>query len=177
MLRQFKLQGGIVVPTQEGTLEVQQPIQIEFNFDMSDCITIPVYDNTKEDYEKRKKFNRAKEKRKTQRFIEDELDFMEELEDEERQENKLCLIKIFLGKELVLWKMTNMLRCSAQSSITDTTLTNEQKKEQMETIEQLMYFIKDFDRNVQILEQNKQKPLTNEQVRQMEKYDMGYIER
>lgn len=177
MLRQFKLQGGIVVPTQEGTLEVQQPIQIEFNFDMSDCITIPVYDNTKEDYEKRKKFNRAKEKRKTQRFIEDELDFMEELEDEERQENKLCLIKIFLGKELVLWKMTNMLRCSAQSSITDTTLTDKQKKEQMETIEQLMYFIKDFDRNVQILEQNKQKPLTDEQVKQMEKYDMGYIER
>lgn len=84
MLRQFKLQGGIVVPTQEGTLEVQQPIQIEFNFDMSDCITIPVYGNTKEDYEKRKKFNRAKEKRKTQRFIEDELDFMEELEDKER---------------------------------------------------------------------------------------------
>lgn len=70
-----------------------------------------------------------------------------------------------------------MLRCSAQSSITDTTLTNEQKSEQMETIEQLMYFIKDFDRNVQILEQNKQKPLTDEQVRQMEKYDMGYIER
>lgn len=47
----------------------------------------------------------------------------------------------------------------------------------METIEQLMYFIKDFDRNVQILEQNKQKPLTDEQVKQMEKYDMGYIER
>lgn len=70
-----------------------------------------------------------------------------------------------------------MLRCSAQSSITDTTLTDKQKKEQMETIEQLMYFIKDFDRNVQILEQNKQKPLTDEQVRQMEKYDMGYIER
>lgn len=70
-----------------------------------------------------------------------------------------------------------MLRCSAQSSITDTTLTDKQKKEQMETIEQLMYFIKDFDRNVQILEQNKQKPLTDKQVRQMEKYDMGYIER
>ena len=70
-----------------------------------------------------------------------------------------------------------MLRCSAQSSITDTTLTDKQKKEQMETIEQLMYFIKDFDRNVQILEQNKQKPLTDEQVKQMEKYDMSYIER
>lgn len=70
-----------------------------------------------------------------------------------------------------------MLRCSAQSSITDTTLTDKQKKEQMETIEQLMYFIKDFDRNIQILEQNKQKPLTDEQVKQMEKYDMGYIER
>lgn len=70
-----------------------------------------------------------------------------------------------------------MLRCSAQSSITDTTLTDKQKKEQMETIEQLMYFIKDFDRNIQILEQNKRKPLTDEQVRQMEKYNIGYIER
>lgn len=70
-----------------------------------------------------------------------------------------------------------MLRCSAQSSITDTTLTDKQKKEQMETIEQLMYFIKDFDRNVQILEQNKQKPLADEQVKQMEKYNIGYIER
>ena len=82
MLRQFKLQGGIIVPTQEGALEVQQPIQIEFNFDMSDCITIPVHNNTKEDYEKRQKFNRAKEKRKTERFIQDELEFMEQLEDE-----------------------------------------------------------------------------------------------
>lgn len=70
-----------------------------------------------------------------------------------------------------------MLRCSAQSSITDTTLTDKQKKEQMETIEQLMYFIKDFDKNIQILEQNKRKPLTDEQVRQMEKYNIGYIER
>ena len=85
MLRQFKLQGGIVVPTQEGTLEVQQPIQIEFNFDMSDCITIPVYDNTKKKKEKRQKFNRAKEKRKTERFIQDELDFMQQLQEDENE--------------------------------------------------------------------------------------------
>lgn len=51
---------------------------------MSDTITIPVYDNTIEDYERRKKFNRAKVKRETQKYIEDELEFMEEIDDEER---------------------------------------------------------------------------------------------
>ena len=52
---------------------------------MSNTITIPVYDNTKEDYEKRKKFNRAKMKRETQQFIYDELDFMKELNSEEER--------------------------------------------------------------------------------------------
>ena len=82
MIREFKLSGGIMVPLEKG-IDVQ-PIELELDFDMSDCITIPVYDNTKEDYEKRKKFNRAKMKRETQQFIDDELDFMREMDDEER---------------------------------------------------------------------------------------------
>lgn len=85
MLRHFKLSGGMLVPTEQG-IQIEDPFGIDLDYELNDedVITIPVYDNTKEDYEKRKKFNRAKEKRKTQRFIEDELDFMEELEDEER---------------------------------------------------------------------------------------------
>lgn len=82
MIREFKLSGGVMVPLEKG-IDVQ-PIELELDFDMSDCITIPVYDNTKEDYEKRKKFNRAKMKREIQRYIEDELEFMEEIDDEER---------------------------------------------------------------------------------------------
>ena len=85
MIRHYKLTGGVLVPTEEG-VQITEPIQIDFDFDfdMSDTITIPVYDNTIEDYERRKKFNRAKVKRETQRYIEDELEFMEELDDEER---------------------------------------------------------------------------------------------
>lgn len=75
MIREYKLTGGVLVPTEKG-MEVQQPIQIDLDFNMEDCITIPVYDNTKEDYEKRKKFNRAKVKRETQKFIEEELDYL-----------------------------------------------------------------------------------------------------
>lgn len=82
MIRNYKMSIGTLIPYQKG-IDIKQPIQIDLDFDIGeDCITIPVYDNTKEDYEKRKKFNRAKVKRETRQFIEDELDFMEELEEE-----------------------------------------------------------------------------------------------
>lgn len=83
MIRHYKLTGGTLVLLEEG-LQLTNSIQVDLDFDMSDTITIPVYDNTIEDYQKRKKFNRAKVKRETQRYIEDELEFMEELDSEER---------------------------------------------------------------------------------------------
>lgn len=83
MLRKFKIQGGTLTATEQG-LQIQDSFGIDLDYELNDedVITIPVYDNTKEDYIKRQKFNRAKVKRETQRFINDELDFMEELEDE-----------------------------------------------------------------------------------------------
>lgn len=83
MIRHYKLTGGVLVSLEEG-LQLTDSIQVDLDFDMSDTISIPVYDNTIEDYQKRKKFNRAKVKRETQRYIEDELEFMEELDSEER---------------------------------------------------------------------------------------------
>lgn len=47
---------------------------IKLKLDLDDCITIPAYDNTKEDNEKRKKFNRAQTKRKYQDIIDEGLD-------------------------------------------------------------------------------------------------------
>lgn len=82
-----------------------------------------------------------------------------------------------VGKEMVLWKMTNMLRATARMGIDDPTLTQEQKKEQIKTIEQLLNFIKDFDTNVEILDMVRQKPLTTEQMNRIEKEDMGYGDR
>ena len=83
MLRKFKIQGGTLTATEQG-IQIEDPFGIDLDYELNDedVITIPVYDNTKEDYIKRQKFNRAKVKRETQRFIDDELDFMEELEDE-----------------------------------------------------------------------------------------------
>lgn len=73
MLRHFKLQGGILVPTENG-LEVEQPVRIDIDFgDMEDCIIIPAYDTTKEDFEKREKFNRAKSKREFQKQVDEAL--------------------------------------------------------------------------------------------------------
>lgn len=86
IIRQYKIDGGLLIPTQEG-LQIQEPFQVDldFDFDKEDCITIPVHNNTKEDYEKRQKFNRAREKRKTERFIQDELEFMKQLQDDENE--------------------------------------------------------------------------------------------
>lgn len=78
MLREYKLNVATMKVTEKG-LEPRDAIQIEF--DMSDCITIPVYDTTEKDMEKRRKFNRAKAKREFQDEIDD---YYEHPEDYER---------------------------------------------------------------------------------------------
>lgn len=82
MIREYKqsIKCGIMQVEEKG-ISMQQPVTLNFEFDPEDCITIQVYDNTIEDYKKREKFNRAKVKRQTRQFIEDELDFMEEQEE------------------------------------------------------------------------------------------------
>ena len=77
MLRQYKyeyeIRGGLLIPT-ENSLEIQQPFVVDLDFDFGeDYITIPVYDNTKEDLEKRRKFNRAKTKQETRQQIDEAL--------------------------------------------------------------------------------------------------------
>ncbi len=72
MLRKFKLQGGIITPTSRDI--DMQPFEIEMNIydlDEKDCLVIPVYENTLEDYKKRQKFNRAKTKRETDQLIQE----------------------------------------------------------------------------------------------------------
>ena len=60
--------------TEKGIQPTSQPVTLTLDVDSSDCITIPVYDVTKEDLAKRKKFNRARVKRETEQFIEEELE-------------------------------------------------------------------------------------------------------
>ena len=79
MLRQYKLNGGVLVPIEQG-IQIENPFGIDLDFDLNekDVIIIQVHNTTKEKYEKRKKFNRAKVKRETQKFINEELDYLGE---------------------------------------------------------------------------------------------------
>lgn len=72
----FKLQGGILVPTETG-IDMRDPIQIELELNGEDgYIEIPAFDTTERDLQKRKKFNRAKEKRNIQELIDEEMEWL-----------------------------------------------------------------------------------------------------
>lgn len=59
-------------------IQSDQKISIDINFgDETDCISIPVFDMD-EEHEKKRKFNRAKQKRENQRIIDEDLDNEEE---------------------------------------------------------------------------------------------------
>lgn len=79
MLRKFKIQGGTLTATEQG-LQIQDSFGIDLDYELNDedVITIPVYETTKEDYIKREKFNRAKVKRETQQLIDEEFDYIQE---------------------------------------------------------------------------------------------------
>lgn len=68
MLRDFKFRASIISIGKTVEMEAQ-----EIEFDMSDCIEIPVYDITPEI--KKSKFNRAKVKQETKKLIEEELQY------------------------------------------------------------------------------------------------------
>lgn len=71
-LQQFKLSIDMAkLSIGDEGLEVEKLGCLDFSMD--DTFTIPVYDISKEDWEKKKKFNRAKEKRETMQMIEEEL--------------------------------------------------------------------------------------------------------
>lgn len=81
MLREYKLSGGILIP-QQGLVQVEQPFSYDIDFSLdTDYMTIPAYDNIIEDEMcKKQKFNRAKIKRKTKQLVDEELDYMEDIE-------------------------------------------------------------------------------------------------
>lgn len=81
-------------------------------------------------------------------------------------------------KEFILWKMHNVLRGQAMFVREDTIRTPEEKLEEMKVIEQLVHFLDNYDENIAVLEQYyRNKAHTTEQMEQIEKEDMGYIDR
>lgn len=81
-------------------------------------------------------------------------------------------------KELILWKLHNVLRGQAMFIREDTISSPEDKLEEMKVIEQLVHFLDNYDENIAVLEKyHREKKVTPEQMEQIEKEDMGYSER
>lgn len=82
------------------------------------------------------------------------------------------------GKDMILWKLHNVLRGQAMFIREDTISSPEYKLEEMKVIEQLVHFLDNYDENIEVLERyHREKKLTLEQMKQIEKEDMGYSER
>lgn len=69
-----------------------------------------------------------------------------------------------VGKDCVLWRMRNSLRGQAMYVRESYYLSPEDRKEQMDTIEDIMHFFEDYDKNMQIL-QSSQKRISKENDR------------
>lgn len=81
-------------------------------------------------------------------------------------------------KEHILWKMHNVLRGQAMFIRENTISTPEEKLEEMKVIEQLVHFLDNYDENIEVLEQyHRNKVHTEEQMKQIEQEDMGYLDR
>lgn len=65
---------------EQGIQPTSKAIRLELGINEEDCITIPVYPNTREDQEKREKFKRAKEKRRVSQIIEEQLEEIDDYE-------------------------------------------------------------------------------------------------
>lgn len=70
--KEFELRGGLLVPS-ESSIDIIQPFTTDLTLEETeDYLIIPLVNNTREDDEKRK-FNRAQEKRNTQKLIDEAL--------------------------------------------------------------------------------------------------------
>lgn len=81
-------------------------------------------------------------------------------------------------KDRIINRMFNVIQGQAMLVKDDVELSKEDKLIQMDILLDLKKFLKDYDENVQILnkhQQQKHHQLTVEQMKQIEKEDMGYI--
>lgn len=77
------------------------------------------------------------------------------------------------GKEHVIWKLKNVLRGHAMIITEGTYISDQERKEQMQTIEDLVHFLDNYDENMAILKRLKE-PKTDDDMNRTEKEDMGY---
>ena len=77
------------------------------------------------------------------------------------------------GRDHVIWKLKNVLRGHAMIITEGTYIPDQERKEQMQTIEDLVHFLDNYDEDMAFLKQMKKKK-TREEMDMIEKEDMGY---
>lgn len=83
-------------------------------------------------------------------------------------------------KERLIKRMYNVIQGQAMIVREDTSLSTQDRLVQTDILLDLMRFLKDYDENVQVLNKHrreKQQRLSIDQMNQIEKEDMGYIDR
>ena len=145
-LQQYKLAllaKRIEVDENGHTKEVIEEIPLDFN--PEDFITLPVFDTDKKP--KKKKFNRAKEKRKFQKQVDEALSIMEADEDifDERVEEDMS--RIVDPRDMMIHRLHNTVKGHAQSVLMDRSLTPEEKKEDFEIIEEFVHYVDGYYEN------------------------------
>lgn len=128
-----------------GIASLDENGNITISFDFSEVErfidSLPNF-STEEPKIKKKKFNRAKEKRKLQREIDEVLYGEEDIEDEVED-----MSINYDPKELMKWKLRNAARGQAQSLLQEKTMSDEQRKREFEVIEAFVHYIDDYDDN------------------------------
>lgn len=128
-----------------GIASLDESGNITASFDFSEVErfidSLPSF-STEEPKIKKKKFNRAKEKRKLQREIDEVLYGEEDIEDEVED-----MSIDYDPKELMKWKLRNAAKGQAQSLLREKTMSDEQRKREFEVIEAFVHYIDDYDDN------------------------------
>lgn len=145
-LQQYKLSilaKRLEVDESGHTKEVVEEIPLDF--DPKDFIEIPAFDTEKKP--KKKKFNRAKEKRKLQREIDEVLYGTDEVDDFDIEEEVEDMSRIVDPRDMMITRLHNTVRGHAQSVLMDTMLTPEEKKEDFEIIEEFVQYVDGYYEN------------------------------
>lgn len=119
--------------------------EIPLDFDPKDFIEISVFSTEKKP--KKKKFNRAKEKRKLQREIDEVLYGTDEVDDFDIEEEVEDMSRIVDPRDMMITRLHNTVRGHAQSVLMDTMLTPEEKKEDFEIIEEFVQYVDGYYEN------------------------------
>ena len=80
-------------------------------------------------------------------------------------------------KDKIIDRMFNVIQGQAMIVREDRSISDKERLAQTDVLLNMMKFLKDYDDNVKILNAHKKPKYTEEQMKQIEKEDMGYPDR